>query len=286
MKKLAFVLIGIFVFGLKPAFSLDVCTFESFFEKDDDHFESVQVKNFASGDYTFSYEGTDWGGGMFSWSGFAWSTHRDTYTKGYDNQYSAITKFGYNKSDVYCIAYPGSEDFISLDEESEISGFYITNTAYAYYSMLEGDAFCKKFGGDSGADPDYLRLTVEGYDSTGKKTGQVHFYLADYRSDDDSQDYIVDEWEWVNLSSLGSVKKLKFLLSSTDNGAFGMNTPGYFAIDNLNGKSSSDDSDSDIFVSCFISGLSSGADKKFIFMAGLFLTVIAAVSLKRDKNEN
>lgn len=287
MKKITLVLTGLLFFALKPAFALDVCTFESFFTEDDTHLESVEIKNFKISDFTFSYEGTDWGGGMFSWTGFAWSSHRDTFTKGYDNQYSAITKYGFDKSDVYCIAYPGSEDFIMLDEESEVSGFYVTNTTYAYYSMSEGDAFSKKFGGDSGSDPDYFKLIVEGYNSSNSKTGEVHFYLADFRDSDNSKDYIVDEWKWVKLSSLGKVKKLKFLLSSSDNGDFGMNTPGYFAMDNLNGKDPSD-SDSDNEISCFISGLgvSGGLKKNKVLFFAFVSLVLFGLSVKREKNES
>jgi hypothetical protein len=285
MKKIMLVLIGLLVFGLKPVFADDVATFEPFFAGDNVHLQSINVKNFEDDDFIFSYEGTDWGGGMFSWSGFAWSSHRDTFTKGYENQYSAITKFGYNASNVYCVAYPSSEDFILLEDESQVAGFYITNTTYAYYSMLEGDEFCKKFGGDSGSDPDYFKLTVEGYDNSGSKKGEVHFYLADFRDSDNSKDYIVDEWKWVDLSSLGKVKKLKFLLSSTDNGNYGMNTPAYFAMDNLKEYDSSD-SDSDDVVSCFISGISNKADKEVFFIAGLVFVFLAGLSLKREKNEN
>ena len=68
---------------------------------------------------------------------------------------------------------------------------------------------------------------------SGESTGSVDFYLADYRYADSSQDYIVNAWEYIDLSSLGSVDELSFSLSSSDNGSFGMNTPNYFAIDNI-----------------------------------------------------
>ena len=61
----------------------------------------------------------------------------------------------------------------------------------------------------------------------------MDFYLADYRFADNGLDYIVDDWSWVDLTSLGAVDKLQFGLSSTDNGFFGMNTPAYFAMDNM-----------------------------------------------------
>ena len=64
-------------------------------------------------------------------------------------------------------------------------------------------------------------------------TGEVEFYLADYRFADNGEDYIVDTWEYIDLSSLGAVKSLEFGLSSSDVGDFGMNTPAYFALDTV-----------------------------------------------------
>jgi len=43
----------------------------------------------------------------------------------------------------------------------------------------------------------------------------------------------VNEWAYVDLTSLGSADSLQFFLSSTDVGIFGMNTPAYFCLDNF-----------------------------------------------------
>jgi len=80
-------------------------------------------------------------------------------------------------------------------------------------------------------DPDWFKLTI-----TGSNSNTVDFMLADYRFEDNGQDYIVDEWTWIDLSGLGSVTNLEFSFTSTDNGAWGMNNPGYFAMDNFNGS--------------------------------------------------
>ena len=61
----------------------------------------------------------------------------------------------------------------------------------------------------------------------------MDFYLADYRFSDNSKDYIVKDWTFVDLSSLGAVTKLQFALSSSDTGQFGMNTPAYMAMDSM-----------------------------------------------------
>ncbi|MBN2270361.1 MAG: DUF4465 domain-containing protein, partial [Sedimentisphaerales bacterium] len=74
---------------------------------------------------------------------------------------------------------------------------------------------------------------VIGRDAAGQATEPVTFYLADYRYADNSRDYIVDTWRYVDLSSLGPVKSLEFTLSSSDVGAWGMNTPASFVIDSI-----------------------------------------------------
>ena len=85
----------------------------------------------------------------------------------------------------------------------------------------------------TGADPDYFLLTIKGYHDGELVADSVDFYLADYRFDDNTQDYIVKDWTYVDLLSLGPVDSLQFSLSSTDNGMFGMNTPAYFVMDNF-----------------------------------------------------
>ena len=61
----------------------------------------------------------------------------------------------------------------------------------------------------------------------------IDFYLADFRFDDNTLDYIVDQWTTVDLSGLTNAVELQFSLSSSDVGDFGMNTPAYFAVDHV-----------------------------------------------------
>lgn len=173
-----------------------------------------------------------------TWEGFAYSNMTDTLTAGYLNMYSAIAGGGYNASDNYALAgafgYYGPTN-IKLTGNAEgktVDGFYITNNTYAYLSMRDGDAVAKQFGGSSGNDTDWFKVRVSGY-LKGNSTSFVDFYLADYRFSDNSQDYIINDWTWLDLTSLGDVDSLTFELSSTDNGSWGMNTPAYFCMDNF-----------------------------------------------------
>lgn len=193
---------------------------------------------FVSGDAWF---GNNYDTTYGSWDGFSYSNTTDTITEGYTNQFSAFTGSG-KDSDTYGIAFDGfsSNPTISFgavtgeDYDSTISGAWITNTTYAYLSMTNGDSFAKKFGGDSGDDEDWFLLTITGVTENGYTPNTVEFYLADFRFEDNNQDYIVDNWTWVDFSSLGDVIGLEFSLTSSDVGQYGMNTPAYFAMDDLN----------------------------------------------------
>jgi hypothetical protein len=193
---------------------------------------------FTSGSARFSNAyNADWG----SWDGFSYSNITDTTTQGVAAQYNAIAGAGQGGSPNYAIGYVGwaVPPTVTLDAPGVVGGLYVTNTSYAYYSMLNGDAFAKKFGGAGGSDPDWFILTIAGKNTDGVATGQVDFYLADYRPAGSGNDYIVDTWQYVDLTSLGEVKSLEFTLGSSDVGDWGMNTPASFAVDSIVGPSAS-----------------------------------------------
>jgi hypothetical protein len=183
----------------------------------------VALNNFSDGDWGF-------------WEGFAYSNMSDTTTPGYGNQFSAYPGTGYNAGDdVYAVGYVGfsTTPVVTFASPTELSGAYFANTTYAALAMLNGELPAKKFGGASGDDPDWLMLTITGIDEASSAVGSVEFKLADYTSGDNSLDYLLSTWEYVDLSSLGPVKGLEFMLSSSDVGEWGMNTPAYFAMDHL-----------------------------------------------------
>ena len=188
---------------------------------------------FSSGPFTFhnSYN-VDWA----SWAGFSYTNHTDTVTAGWSNLYSAITGIGAGGSAVYATAFVAGSARISLEQASTVSGMYITNSTYAYLSVLNGDDFTKKFGGPDGTDPDYFRLIIDGIGNEGDTTGTIVFYLADFRDSDSANDYIIKEWTWVDLTALGDVAEIHFSMESSDTGDWGMNTPAFFCVDNINSK--------------------------------------------------
>ncbi|RLC01856.1 MAG: DUF4465 domain-containing protein [Deltaproteobacteria bacterium] len=242
MKKMMWILMGM-MFLVTPPAGAEIVTFddlsldpESFYNGSDGagEFETTGVIFNNVYDDTF---------GPY-WEGFSYSNTTDTTTPDFTNQYSVITGIGADNSGIYGVAYLGfigTVPIITFADEVNLDEVYITNTTYAFLAMQDGNAPAKKFGGDTGDDPDWYLLTIIGKDVDENVTDVIEFYLADFRFDNNSQDYIVEKWTSVDLSSLGQVKTVEFSVSSSDIGAFGINTPTYFAIDSIVIDQDSDD---------------------------------------------
>ncbi len=170
------------------------------------------------------------------WSGWAISSITDNQTPGFTNQYGVISGGGAEGSANFAVGYCFDPIVVRLTGSqagSVVEGLSVNNSTYTYFSMRDGDAFSKRFGGVSGNDPDYLLLSIRAYYQGQLSPDSATVYLADYRFADNQLDYIVDEWTFVDLVALGNADSLQFRLTSTDNGVFGMNTPAYFCIDNV-----------------------------------------------------
>ena len=203
----------------------------------------VHIGTFESGGVSFLNHA-----GSFGLSkGFAVSNRTDTTTEGFTSGTSAITGGGFGESDDnYAVAF-GYRDLLDptdISQLAELSWFdvpsgagvvaaQVTNTTYGALSMQTGDSFAKSFGGLTGDDPDFFELTIYGSQGESALDESVSVMLADYRSEDNSEDYILTEWTAVDLSPLAAADRIYFNLNSSDIGMFGMNTPAYFAIDEI-----------------------------------------------------
>lgn len=208
--------------------------FEDFPLLPDSHYFPAASVDIAVDEASFNH---DYDSLYGSWSGWTISNHSDIVTAGYENQFSAYATSGAGQNN-YALAYAaiggwGATPAITFDAPTQVNSAFITNATYGALSVRHGDGFGKAFGGASGDDPDYFVLTITGHDTGGAVTGAVDFYLADYRFEDNSRDYIVSDWVEVDLSPLGEVASLTFQVDSSDVGPYGINTPAYFAFDNL-----------------------------------------------------
>lgn len=197
-------------------------------------FEDISIApNSFINDSTFQIQGVtfsnfnDTTGGYFYWEGFALSNQNDTTTSGWGNQYSSFAGSGAYGSENFLLHYYNG--YITLSQPSFVS-FEVTNNTYAAIEMRDGSAFSKKFGGVTGDDPDYFKVIVYGY-LQNTLVDSTEFYLADFRFSDNSQDYILNTWELVQLNTY--CDSITFKYESTDVGMFGINTPQYFCLDNF-----------------------------------------------------
>ncbi|MEL7089630.1 MAG: DUF4465 domain-containing protein, partial [Planctomycetota bacterium] len=201
---------------------------------------STNTDGWSSGGAFFSSSFTD-GGSFTFWSGASYSNINNPTTPGPGNQYAAFpgvdaTADTPADSGIYAVLDPTGSSYINLPAGQSIESLRATNTTYAALSMRDGDPFAKAFGGATGDDPDFFTVTFTGRDGVnggGNVTGEVEFVLADFRFADNTQDYIVDEWELVGLSALGDARSITLSFDSSDVGQFGINTPTYVAIDDL-----------------------------------------------------
>ena len=126
--------------------------------------------------------------------------------------------------------FEGYTDPVTLtnsDEPQIVPGFYITNSVYTLDAILHGE-----YANPAFSEGDYLKLTVHGYNGS-TPTGNVEFYLADYRSSDPAEHYAIDEWKYLDLSSLGAVTRIEYDMFTTKSDAYGFTTPTYFCFDNF-----------------------------------------------------
>lgn len=192
-----------------------------------------QKAPFGSGSFAFSNSyNAEWK----SWSGFALAASADTiYSGDLTQQYNNVIGGGQElegKSKQYAVAYcPGDNPawgtynpvvtvMPGSDRKVQLEGVYLTNTAWVKSFATRGD---KNFGRPAFEEGSFFIVTITA--DNGKK---VEVPLIDYRN---KKREVVNDWKWVDLSSLGEVKTLKFSILSSDSYA-----PSYFAMDNLHIK--------------------------------------------------
>jgi len=203
--------------------------------------QDVSTNNaFQSQNLVFSHEGEigQWG---LLWNGFtpARVSTTDKQADWLANQFQIMTGGGVeDKGTPYIVAFwdtQENEDTPLEDRSCRITYqktttsspapftpyyVFVQNTAYAYYTMLEGNAFTQPFTEDS-----YLKLIAHGVKADGSETS-TDFMLADGGN-------YANDWVKFDLSPLGEVTAIYFTMEGSDTGQWGLNTPSYFALDKL-----------------------------------------------------
>lgn len=201
---------------------------ESYWQGLDEDGES----KFYSGSYSFT--NTHYPSMLF-WGGFGYSnvTATDFEPNQFEtHQFRSVVGQGAEKSKTFSMVYTfGAETKVSVinsETGQVIPGVYLTNAAYTMNSMVYGDSFV----GEPFKQGDFYKVTFKGTTPT-KATTTVEYYLADYRSTDVSKHYMLTDWKWFDLSSLGVVTTVTISVDGSRKGSHGLDTPAYLCMDNF-----------------------------------------------------
>lgn len=207
--------------GLSVSVNAATVTFDDNALAPNSFFSPNANTTFTSGGVTFDHTWND----TYNccWGNFTYSNNTDTTTPGFTNDRSAITGGGAGGSANYGVTY-SSGAYINFGGATVVNSIEVTNTTYAYLAVKDGN---------DGNDPafvkgpfeagDFFRVTVS---ELGNATNSVEFSLAEGTD-------VLDTWMTVDLSALGAVNGIAFSYDSSDPSPWGLNTPTYFAIDNI-----------------------------------------------------
>lgn len=198
---------------------------------EDDEDMGFSTSWFSSGSFDFNnFYWPDYA----TWAFFAYSSRTEkTFKTIADDQCNSITGAGAGGSKIYGVAFPAAYMGNTVMEVNEgetaavIPGMEVVNTAWVVDCILNGDGYEGPF-----KTGDWFKLTLTGYNDD-EVTATKEYYLADYRSENESEHYYIDEWTWIDLSELGEVTSVRFSIDSSKANAYGVTTPTYVCIDNV-----------------------------------------------------
>ena len=189
---------------------------------------------------------SSWGGQSYKYfgGGLTLSAYNTAQITGFDSNlylgdlycYNSKTSMaqkggGNNGSDNFLISYGNYEEGISEDlrpsiyfadgKARKVVGCYVCSTAYFVDVTEHGNDYSPALSAD-----DEVKVYATGYDATGKELSTVSMTLA-------KKDAIVKKWTAWDLSALGEVAKIKFNIKGGPTDDWGMQSPKYFAIDDI-----------------------------------------------------
>ena len=159
-----------------------------------------------------------------SYTGFAISNVVDQTTVGFGNQFAAFPGSGSGGSTNYLISFG---DGANLAASLLIDSIDITNTTYAALAVLGDDGF-GSISGPLEESQGFFDLIIQGNNpSAGLQ--QMVVSLANYR---EGNNVLLDTWQTLDVSELESTE-LTFSFDGSDASGPFLNTPTYFALDNV-----------------------------------------------------
>ena len=165
--------------------------------------------------------------------GITYLNYLDFETVGYTNQ-SCISTADMQKKN-YFFAQCNGDDY-GLPAQVSLTGseklykgvcIYVNNTTYTYNVIVNSTAAGRGFFKEWTKD-DLLQLHIIGENKTATKAS------ADTVTVDLARGFkVMDKWTRIDLSGLDSINNIRFVITGTDTGEYGLNTPACFCFDGL-----------------------------------------------------
>ena len=155
---------------------------------------------------------------------------------GYGGSSNFAVMFGY--VDSYNSSYATRPTINFTSGSGVVNGMYICLSSYTYGVIINGNTF----GGSGTATPlkdvaggkGYLKLLAYGFNGSTATNGgnPVQIDLAKYFN---HLPVVAPRtaWTYFNLSALGTVTRVEFNIEGNDSGTYGLNTPAYVCMDNV-----------------------------------------------------
>ena len=184
---------------------------------------------YYSGSYSFPCE---YAPSLLTWGGVAYSNQtKTTFNSLFPDQFNSVVGHGVNGSKNYAVAYAYGQHTVEVRAThagpAVIPGTFVTNTAWVKEVTQKGTGL-----GDEPNKPfhkgDYLLLIA-----SNNKGQSIEFPLVDYRSSNDAEHYVIDSWQWLDLSALGETESVIFSMKGTRIANGGTTIPAYFCLDDF-----------------------------------------------------
>lgn len=122
--------------------------------------------------------------------------------------------------------------------EHKLNSMYVCNSSYTYGVIRAGNSWSDTNPNDQAASLEkskgWFKLILHAYNKAGQEVAgsPKEFYLADYRDGSSTKVNAIYQWtKWdLNLSNVATVK---FNFTGSDSGIYGLNTPAYVCIDDI-----------------------------------------------------
>lgn len=165
--------------------------------------------------------------------GITYLNYLDFETAGYTNQ-SCISTANMQKKN-YFFAQCNGDDY-GMPAQIDLTGsdrlykgvsFYINNTTYVYNVIVNSDAAGRGYFKEWTKN-DLLQLHIIGENKTATRV------IADTITVDLARGFtVINKWTRIDLSRLDSINSIRFVMTGTDTGDYGLSTPACFCFDGL-----------------------------------------------------